>query len=732
MTDTRSRTLSLVLTLALLGLNLLALNYLVSGWSGARLDLTRDRVFSISPATQRILGSLDEDLTVYGYFSKRTHPKLSPLVPQIIDLLDEYRAVSRGRVRVEIVDPGQDEAAEAEASDRFGVSSTPFQLASKYESGIVNAYFALVIRYGDQYERYSFQDLIEVEVLPDGDIDVRLRNLEYDLTRAIKKVVSGFRGSDELFERVQHPVKLTAIVTPDTLPEIFAEAPDALRTAAEELSATGGDKFSYEELDPSTDPELARSLESRYGTRPMSVGLFGGESFYLYGLLEVGDRLEQLYLTGESVSAASVREAVENSLRRQTPGFLKVVGVASSDPPEIPPQLRMQMQLPPQPPPEFEELKRFLGRDYEVRSVSLDDGQAIPSEVDVLLVLKPKNLDEAALFALDQYLMRGGRIVICSGKYETRFDQYGLGVSPVDSGLDAWLAHHGLTVRETLVLDDRNEALPIPETRNTALGTLRTWSMAPYPYLVHVRDEGLANRDVAATLDAVGIYWGSPLEVDEAKTPDAELIPLLRSSQLSWTDDDTTRVGYVDYVVPEEGTEPQLLAAALSGRFTSFFAGELPTAEPPTSPVGDEPGGEETEEDTAEERPRVPLVQSPETRLVLVGNAEFLSDLVARSVGRIEGGFFLENLRFVENVVDWVGLDNDMIAIRSRGLGADRLERVERSAEMTIETVNYGVPVVALVLVGLYLSWRRRNTLPIVALREAAAPTRTQPERSRT
>ena len=35
-----------------------------------------------------ILTSLDEELTVYGYFSNRTHPKLSPLVPEIADLLD--------------------------------------------------------------------------------------------------------------------------------------------------------------------------------------------------------------------------------------------------------------------------------------------------------------------------------------------------------------------------------------------------------------------------------------------------------------------------------------------------------------------------------------------------------------------------------------------------------------------------------------------------------------------
>ena len=210
----RMRHAGVIVTLGLFAANLVAFNALVSRWDSARLDLTRDRVYSISGATRKLVGSLDDDLTITGYFSKRTHPKLAPLVPQIADVLEEYRALGRGRVHVEIVDPGSSDRIEQEVNDRYGVASTPFRLASKYESGIVNAYFAIVVRYGDQYTRYGFEDLIDIEPLPDGDVDVKLRNLEYDLTRAIKKVVFGFRGTAELFERVGKPVRLTAVLTP--------------------------------------------------------------------------------------------------------------------------------------------------------------------------------------------------------------------------------------------------------------------------------------------------------------------------------------------------------------------------------------------------------------------------------------------------------------------------------------------------------------------------------------
>jgi ABC-2 type transport system permease protein len=708
MSERNRRLASLLLTLGLLGGNLVAFNVLLGGWSGARLDLTEDGEFSITPATRRVLDSLDEDLTIHGYFSKRTHPKLAPLVPEIADLLDEYRAVSRGRVQVEIIDPGEDTEAEEAANERFGVRSTPFQLASKYETGIVNAYFALVVRYGDRYERYGFSDLIEIVPLPDGDVEVRLRNLEYDLTRAIKKVTSEMRGGLDLFDALDQPVVFTAIVTPGSLPEIFAGAPEAIRTAAEELSEAGGDSFRYEEIDPTTDEATQELVYREFGARPMSVGLFGDESFFLYGFLEAGGRLEQLVLTDGDLSAADIREAIEQSLRRYTPGLMKTVGVVAPDPsipPEVMMQLQMQGRMPPTPPPEFEEIQRYLERDYNVRRVSLDGDEGVPYDVDLLLVLKPRELGDRESYNLDQYLMRGGRVVLCSGRFDVQLDRSGLSVLPMATGLEDWLAHNGITVEPTMVLDDRNQALPIPEVRQTAIGQIQTWVMAPYPYLVHVQDEGFVNGDVAATLEAVGIYWGSPITVDEEATGGLEVTPILQSSELSWTSGDTSLVNFVDYVVPEEGTEPRLLAAALSGRFESFFAGkEVPRAARPDTSEN---------ESEAEAPTAVTLEASPETRLVVVGNAEFLSDFVARALGNLDGGFFLENLRFMENLIDWATQDNDMIAIRSRGVANRRLARTEKPQQVSIEVVNYLIPAALLLALAAWRYWSRRNAVPM-------------------
>src|SRR5262249_17487716 len=110
-TRTRARRLGSLLAVGLIAANRLALNRRLAPalklWLAAvgraRIDLTQTGSYSLSGSTAKILHGLDEQLVIRGYFSEKTHPKLAPLIPHLRDLLDEYRVVGRGKVRVEIV-----------------------------------------------------------------------------------------------------------------------------------------------------------------------------------------------------------------------------------------------------------------------------------------------------------------------------------------------------------------------------------------------------------------------------------------------------------------------------------------------------------------------------------------------------------------------------------------------------------------------------------------------------
>ena len=121
----------------------------------------------------------------------------------------------------------------------------------------------------------------------------------------------------------------------------------------------------------------------------------------------------------------------------------------------------------------------------------------------------------------------------------------------------------------------------------------------------------------------------------------------------------------------------------------------------------------------------VVLEESPDTRVVVIGNAEFLSDFIARALGTQEGGFFQENLAFMQNLIDWTNLDNDMLGIRSRGAARRRIEGVERGTEVMIEIVSYAIPVTLLLALAAFSIVRRRGAIPVVGP-STAAPHKTR------
>ncbi|MCZ6459484.1 MAG: Gldg family protein, partial [Gammaproteobacteria bacterium] len=109
------------LATTLLAANLLLANLWLAPLSNLRIDMTEGRLYSISDATRGYIAQLEEPMLIRGYFSRKTHPLLAPLVPQVRDLLNEFAVAGGDRLRVEIVDPAEDPAIEDEANMKYGI-----------------------------------------------------------------------------------------------------------------------------------------------------------------------------------------------------------------------------------------------------------------------------------------------------------------------------------------------------------------------------------------------------------------------------------------------------------------------------------------------------------------------------------------------------------------------------------------------------------------------------------
>ena len=171
-------------------------------------------MYSLSEATERYLGQLQEPLLIRGYFSAKTHPLLAPLVPRIHDLLEEYAELGRGKVRIEIVDPHKNQALEEEAASKYGIRPIPFQIASRHQSGVVNSYFHIVVSYGDQTETLNFEELTEFKAGSSDDLEVALKNPEYSITSSIKKVLTSYRAGGNPFDSLTGKVIFRGYISP--------------------------------------------------------------------------------------------------------------------------------------------------------------------------------------------------------------------------------------------------------------------------------------------------------------------------------------------------------------------------------------------------------------------------------------------------------------------------------------------------------------------------------------
>lgn len=718
------------LVTALLAANFLAVNLWLAPVGWARADMTAGRMYSISPTTRGYLAQLKEPLLLRGYFSAKTHPLLAPLVPRVRDLLQEYAVAGGGRVRVEFVDPLEHPDLEKEAGQTYGIRPVPFQFSSKYQAAVVNSYFDILVQYGDQFETLGFRDLIEVKVQGVNELDVDLRNPEYDITRAIKKILYTYQGGGALFDNIPHAVVFKGYVSPnERLPEPLVQLKQDVQSVLDGLKASAGDRLRVEFVDPDANGgATAKQLQQDFGFRPMTLGLFDTKTFWFYLTLEGNGTMVQVPLP-EAMDKAGIERSLQAALKRFSKGFLKTIALHAPQPQR---PMGMPMGMPP-PMPEkgFTQLQEYLGHEHAVRPTDLKNG-SVPNEADLLLLVSPNKLDDKQLFAVDQFLMRGGTVLLGTSPFDIIM-MGTLVAEKHDSGLKAWLEHHGITLQDTMVLDPQNAAFPIPVDRRVGGFTVRETHMVEYPYFVDIRADGMERESgLTAGIQQVTLNWASPLTVDQEKNQARRVIRLLESSKDAWTSDAVNiqpdfrthgRLGFA----PGSERGRQLLAVVVEGRFDSWFQGKpsplAKTEEPAAQSAADTPSekGDEKGQNDADKK-KEPVItrvieRSPESaRIILFASNAFLTDEALDLASTALRTRYLNPAQLVTNAVDWSLEDRDLLSIRSRAHFARTLPPLDRNAQMFWEYLNY-----VLALVGLLLVWLARRRVAVQARRRYEA-----------
>jgi len=146
-----------------LGVTGLIILSVLIGWFGTtikgRLDLTEDKIFSLSPATVEIIDNLEDLMTVDIFLSKNPAVELLAASRDINDFLDDVEANSNGMIKIARHYPEEDARSERKANNA-GIQPRQFNTSSQGKLEITSSYLGLNLTYLDRREIIPFTDSV--------------------------------------------------------------------------------------------------------------------------------------------------------------------------------------------------------------------------------------------------------------------------------------------------------------------------------------------------------------------------------------------------------------------------------------------------------------------------------------------------------------------------------------------------------------------------------------------
>src|SRR6266852_545256 len=522
-----------------------------------------------------------------------------------------------------------------------------------------------------------------------------LRSARLDLTQRHLYTLSD--GSKKTLARLDEPITLHFYYSPrlgDEVPS-YGIYGQRVREMLEEYAALAKGKVRLEVLDPQPfSPTEDRAVA--FGLQGVPIDQ-GGEQVY-FGLAATNSTDDQQVIPFFQPERERFLEYDLTKLI-QSLAFPKrtVVGLITALPIEGDIMAAMQGR-PMQPFAVIEQLRQL----YEVRTIGSDLDKIAP-DIDVLMVIHPQNLSDKTQYAIDQFVLGGGRALVFvdpnSEIQQSRPSQFNPPGSPAGSNLDKLFAAWGLQMVPDAVAGDRFAA------RKVNAGSASRVQAVDYVAWLNLRSANFAKDDtITADLGQINMATAGIVQPREgAKT---KFEPLIQTSPAAMKISAEKFQGSIpDVVGLLNGFKPENTRFTLAARVTGDVQTAFPDG-PPKPPESAKPAAstEATPEDKSADKPednkdeaaadagkpdpaREPakepqLTQSKQPiNIVVVADTDILDDRLwvqsSDFFGQRVAVPIANNGDFVANAVEALAGGNDLITLRSRGTSARPFEVVQ-------------------------------------------------------
>lgn len=458
-------------------------------------------------------------------------------------------------------------------------------------------------------------------------------------------------GTRAILAKLDTPVQVRFYVTrgENKMPVVLKNYAQTVQDLLDEFRQASKGKIEIQKLDPEPDSDAEDSAKLD-GVEGRMVDM-GSPAIYLgFSVTMLDSKEVEPFLDPreERQLEYKIARAISRVMTTEKP----VVGVMSPLPIAGGAMNPMAMRggRPPQPWMFYSELKRT----FNLKTVEMT-ADKIPDDVKVLLLVHPKGISEQAQWAVDQFVLRGGKLIALLDPLAVLDPQAGgqFGATS-SSALDKLLPAWGIKFDSTKVVADLTYTAQTGQGPNSAVLAL-TENAAD-------KTDVLTSGVSSMLLAFAGSFSGTPAEglkqtVLLKSSRDSQLVEPMMAQMAGAQIKKTFSKSDIEYT----------LALRLEGKFkTAFPAGKPKLPEPPPNP----------DEKKDEKKPDAPAEQGLKESaangvVVLVGDSDFLQDqLLGRPTMSFGGQQFIEitgsNLAFAQGAVDQLAGDSNLIGARSR------------------------------------------------------------------
>lgn len=444
----------------------------------------------------------------------------------------------------------------------------------------------------------------------------------------------------------------------------------------EEYKEAARGKILVDKFDPQPDSDAEDSARLD-GVEEQALP--NGERFYLgLAVEQVGTKQAIPFLNPDR--ERQLEYDISRAITRVVTPDRPVIGVMSALPVFGTPANPMMMQMGQQGQEPWALISELKG-DFTLRRVELQ-ADHIDDDIRVLLVIHPAGISDKTQYAIDQFLLRGGKLVAFLDPLsllESRGQNPMMGQMPGGgSSLDKLLKAWGLQFDTTKVVADRTLKLQLGDEGD--LSRVR-------PSWIGLTAGEIDSKDIAtAELDNICYFSGGAFT--GATVPGLKETVLLKSSKDSQLVEGMLANFSGENILKDfkpSGTE-YALAVRLDGKLKTAFPAGPPDA---TKDEDKNEADKKPEDKPAEKKTEASVKESSaETTVILVGDADMLYDgFTLRRMNTPYGVFAMPmnaNLNLAQNAVEQLSGDQNLISIHSRATinrPFTRIRAIEAEAE---------------------------------------------------